>query len=324
MVVFRTWLFVLLVLLVAPDFTDAAERGLFVEAEGPRPWYTMLRPARRDPAAQLAYARELRDRGSRWWARRHYRALIASWPSSPEASIAQLELAKMLEEAGAHEEAFAAYQHLMERYPGRFPFDEVYDRQLQIAEQMLTQRHFRFLFGGFTTPERAIPLLQKVAANAPSRETAGRAQLLLGNAYREMSEIESAIAAYSEIERRFAETPIGVEAAFRRAECLAEKSRRAPSDRQRLDDAWFAFHRFVRLFPESPFAAQAIEQRDSLQQARACAAWKEARFYEHRGLMGAAINAYERFLRDFSQSEKASDARARLEILRQQRENQRP
>jgi outer membrane protein assembly factor BamD (BamD/ComL family) len=312
-----------LLVIAVPFFAAAAEQEVFVEAEGPRPWYTLLRPARPDPASQLAYARELRDRGATRRARRHYRALVASWPSSPEAPIAQFELARMLDEAGAAEEAFEAYQILMERYAGRFPFQEVFRRQLQIADELMKRRRFRFLFGGFTSPDRAIPLLEKAASNAPTHEDAGRARLLLGKAHRQMGEIAAAAEAFALVAQQFPDLPLGVEAEFLHAECLAEKCRRARGDLHVLDEAWMAFDRFVRNHPDSPFTATAREHRERLQRLRAEAAWEKAYFYDRQGSKEAAISAYERLLDEFPDADRAPAARARLEILRGQKEKQR-
>ncbi len=291
----------------------SARDTVYVESEGPRPWYTMLRPARRTPAEQLEYARGLRDRGSLRRAHRHYRALVASWPSSPEAPVAQLEHARLLDARGRSEEAFEAYQQLMEKFPGSFPFDEAYQRQTAIAQELLERKRW----GVFSTPERAIPLLEKAVANAPTRADAARARLTLGRAHRQNDDPAKAAAVFAEIERLYPDDPAAEEAAFQRAECLDEIFRAAPRNSRLIEEAWIAYDRFVRRYPDSPRAELARERRDQRRRSLAQRAWEEARFYDRRGgRPSAAIGPYERFLERYADTEWADAARARLEQLR--------
>jgi len=304
--------------------SGGARRAL-VEAEGPRPWYTMLRPAGATPAEQLAHARALRDSGSVRRANRHYRALAASWPSSPEAPVALLERARLLDARGRAEDAFEAYQELTTQYPGLFPFGEVFGRQLAIAEGALERRRLRFLFGGFATPERAIPMLEHLARAAPSGADAARARLLLGRAHEMNDDPTSAAIAYGEIEQRHPSDPLAPEASFRRAQCLSKLSRQAPGDRRLLEDAIFAFDRFLRLYPDSDRAAAALEHRNALRARLAEMAWNEAEFYDRRSARpSSAIGPYQRFLEQFGDTEWAPRARARLEALQQQSSQEKP
>ncbi len=285
----------------------------------------MLAPAGASPAEQLAHARALRDKGSLRRANRHYRALVASWPSAPEAPVALLERAQLLDACNQTEDAFDAYRELTERYPGLFPFDEVFRRQLAIAETALFQRRLRFLFGGFTNPELVIPMLERLTKSAPSGADAARARLLLGKAHELNDAPASAAAAYAEIEQRHPDDPLAPEAAFRRAQCLLELSRRAPGDRRLLEDAVFAFERFLRLYPNADHAAAAREHRNALRARLAEMVWKEAVFYDRRSSRpSSAIGPYERFLEQFGDTAWAPQARARLEILKAQTSQETP
>lgn len=285
----------------------------------------MLRPARKTPAEQLAYARELRDRGSVRRANRHYRALVASWPSAPEAPIALLERARLLDARGRGEDAFEAYRELLANYPGQFPFEEVLARQIAIASGELERRRMKFLFGGFTSPERAIPMLEHLVKAVNVGPEAARVRLLLGRAHEMNDEPEKAAKAYAEIEQRFADDPLAAEAGWRHVQCLREMSRRAPADRHLLESAWTAAERFVRRFPGSPRAAEATALRDALRQRLADELWREATYYDRRSARPtAAIPSYQRYAELFGDTERGALARERLQVLKQLAEKEKP
>ena len=290
--------------------------GVYVDREHPRPWWSLLRPARRNPADQLAYARELRDGGHTFRAARHYRALVASWPSSEQAAAAQYELATLYDARHQYTKAFEAYQALNDRYPGRQPYETILARQFALAKTVMDRRKIRFLFGGFRAPEDAIPMFETLVRQAPRWPPAAEAQFLIGCVYESNGDHVEAALAFSEVQYRFPDSPWAPEAAFRRARCLYRLSRSTPHDVELADDAWHALRQFIRDQPDSPFLAEAREAADDLYQRRAREAFDVARYYDRHGRGPAAARiAYQRVAGQFPGTDWARRAEARLKEL---------
>ncbi len=295
---------------------------VYQESARRRSWYTLLRPARETPAAQLDYARTLRDTGSPRKAGRHYRALVASWPTAPEAAVAQREYADLRYARRDWEGAFEAYEDLQERFSGQFPYETVLERQFEIAGRRMEERKLRFLFGGFHAPEQAVPMFESIIKSAPSWPKAAEAQFRVGEAHELNEEYAEAALAYTEAQYRFAGSPWTEEAAFRRARCLYRLAGESPNDLQLAEDAWYAMTQFVRMFPASAHVAEGEQMAAALLDGRARKVLDKARYYDRHGRSPEAARlAYESYLTQFPRAEGAEFARRRLTELKAQKES---
>ncbi len=290
----------------------------YQEAGRRKPWFSLMRPARDTPAAQLAYARALRDSGHWIRASRHYRALVASWPAAPEAPVAQYEAARLLDHRGRYDAAFAQYQVLLDRYPGDTAFDEVVGRQFAIAKAAMNTRRYRLLLGGFRTPGHAIPYLGHVVTNAPQLEAAAEAQYLIGRIQADAGNLEQAEQAFETVQFRFPGSPFAADAAFGRAETLYRLSRKSPEDDPLAAEAWAALDRYVQQHPETAGHGRARAWRDEIHARRAHRAFDRAAFYERTARKpAAALEAYRLFVRRFPRSEWTPGAERRIQELQQ-------
>ncbi|MDZ4200087.1 MAG: outer membrane protein assembly factor BamD [Kiritimatiellia bacterium] len=295
---------------------DASSTESYRETEGRRPWYSGRRPAMATPAAQLEHARNLRHKGSRRTAVRQYRALVASWPASPEAALAQWEVAQTLDERGKADAAFEAYGEALDRYAGAIPTDPIVARQFDIARQTFQHRSARWMFGGFSSPERAIPLLESLLTRSPQAAFAAEAQMLLARAHEKNDEPETAAAAYGQVVFRYPQSEWAEEAAYRRSLTLYRLSERSPNDTRRAEDALHALDHFLRGHPDSPRGLEAKAYRDQIQNRRIRQAFDKARHYDSpRRSPAAALAAYRLFLERFPDTPQAEFARERVRIL---------
>jgi outer membrane protein assembly factor BamD (BamD/ComL family) len=285
------------------------------EVEGPRPWYTFLKPARETPGEQLVYARSLRDRNS-WRTDRHYRALVASWPNSPEARDALVERARALDARGKREKACEVYGEALDRFPASVPYDEFVERQYALAQEVLQSRAATWLFGGFPTPERAVPLLEGVLARAPQAAFAPKAQFQIAEAHEKNGDLEMALPSYGLVLSLYPETEWGRKAAFNRAMVLCELSRKAPNDRKMSEDAWHALTYVMQRFPDDPDMDRARELLKTTQERRIRQAYQVALYYD-RTLKrpSSALVAYRLFLERFPEAPQAGVVRLRIAEL---------
>lgn len=293
-----------------------AERP-YEESEKKHSWLSLTKPARKTAAEQLNHANELRSRESYRKAGKAYRALVLTWPGSPEAPAAQYGYAQMLDLRGKLLDAFDEYENLMSRFVGGYPYDDVLRRQFEIAKQVMNRRRGKFLgFGGFQAPERAVPLFEKVVKNGPRAEFAPEAQYLAGKAYELSYQLELAVVAYMTALHRYPFSPFAQKAAFGRAECLYRIAEENPNDEEALEQAWAGVVVFLNTYPSAEEAAVAQAFRETLLRRRAKAAYDKAEFYDRVSRRpAAALQAYREFAKSFPSSEWTSLAQVRIDEL---------
>ena len=275
-----------------------------------------LRPAKDTPAAQLAHARGLRDRGSLRRAKSHYHALVATWPASAEAATAQYEWARILESQEDHPAAFEQYQVLIDRFPGRFSFTEVLQRQTALAQRMAAHRAMPFLFGGFASADRAVPMYTQILTNAPAWEGAAEIRHRIGEIHESGGDLYDAAAAYADVAYRHPDSPWAEKAGARRVECLVRVSEKAPNNTRALDEAWAAAVDYLARHPTAERAPLVKLRRDALFHRRAEAAYEAAHYYDRQKRSPDVVRtAYERFLTQFPNSPWTSAAQRRIAEL---------
>ncbi|HMP74857.1 MAG TPA: outer membrane protein assembly factor BamD [Kiritimatiellia bacterium] len=302
--------------LIAPSAVCARSKP-YEESEKEHSWFSFSRPSRKNPADQLVWARELHADGRLRKAARAYRALAVTWPGSEQAPLAQQGLARTLDARGKVEDAFDAYHELATRYTGGYDYDEVIQRQFEIAKSVMDRRRGSLLiFGGFKAPERAVPLFEKVIQNAPRAPFAPEAQYLIGRAYELSEQLELAVVAYMTAQHRYPASPWAATASFGRARALYRLSEESPNDEEALEQAWAAVSVFLNAFAQSPDAELARAYRETLLRRRAKASYDKAIFYDRLAKRpAAAYQSYSVFVRQFPNSEWTALARARMEQL---------
>ncbi|MBN1268868.1 MAG: tetratricopeptide repeat protein [Kiritimatiellae bacterium] len=225
--------------------------------------------AGRTAADTLQAANQLKQAGKLRAADRKYRLILEKWPGAPEAAAAQYEHAKWLDARGEYLDAFRAYNVLFERYAGRFPREDVLERQLRIAQRMLGARRNRWFFGGVRAPELALPYFRWLLRNGPDWEKAPDVRYGIGRAHELRKDYHTAIAEYDEVLAQYPGTPAAEKATFGNARCLFMLSRAAPKDDALSDRAWNALHSALETYPRAPEARAAVEQRKILAAQRA-------------------------------------------------------
>jgi len=206
----RRGLLALLLLGLGPALSASAATAAkpYVEKAPARGFHLFGRPKQKGPEAQWEYVLKLERAGKLRATANQALALRLFWPHSAQAPEAQLLLARTLERRGHLLAAFDAYQHLLEHYSGRFEFNEVLDRQRQIAKTVMDKKKGKFLFlPGFAAPERAIPLYEKIVASAPEGRDTAELYYLIGVANERIYEYDKAIEAYFTALNRFPGKP---------------------------------------------------------------------------------------------------------------------
>jgi tetratricopeptide (TPR) repeat protein len=313
-------------LLLGALLATAPEAGAiakpYVETAPKRGFHLFNRPKEKAPDAQWAHVQALDRAGRTRAAANQALALRLFWPHSPEAPEAQLLYARLMERRGHLQAAFDAYQHLMEHYTGRFEFNEVVDRQMQIAKTLMEQKKGKFLFlPGFSAPERAIPLFEKIVASAPEGSHTAEAYYLMGDANERTYEYDKAIDAYFTALNRFPGSEFAEKSSYAQAQCHIKLADDSPNDNRALDTARAACLLFLQQHPDSAHRAAIEADLARLRDRQVQNAYALALYYDRiLRKPEAALIEYRSFVALFPNAEQAADARLRIEQLAPTRE----
>jgi outer membrane protein assembly factor BamD (BamD/ComL family) len=295
--------------------------GPYRETTGKRGWHhPFLHAEQKTPERELAYADQLMQVGRTKKAMKQYLALTIFWPESAEAGKAQLQYAKYWDGKQKWNRAFDEYQRLFDKYIGTFAYDEVLQRQFDIATYLMNTKKGRWMFfPGFTAPERAIPLFEKILGNGPQWEKAPEVQYLMGRAYELSMQYEEAIQAYMTTHQRYPQSAFADKAAFGAADCFYRLAQESPNNEQTLEGAWAAMTLFLNAYPNSDRVTLATEYRKTLYRQRAKLAFEKANYYDLIAKKPrAALLAYQSLVKEFPQSNWTELAQIRIDALSKQ------
>jgi outer membrane protein assembly factor BamD len=291
----------------------------YVETTPKRGFHLFVRPKQKAPEAQWKFVQDLDRFGKTSAASKQALALRIWWPHSPEAPQAQMLYAHLQERRGKLQEAFDAYQFLMEHYVGHFEFNEVIDRQMRIAKTLMDTKKGKFLFmPGFAAPERAVPLFEKIVASAPEGRYAPEAYYLTGVANEKTFEYDKAIEAYFTALNRFPTGEYAEKSAFAQARCHIQVSDDSPNDSRALDTARAACALFLQRYPDSGHRASIEADRARLLDRQIENAYALAHYYDAiLRRPSAALIEYKTFVALYPDAAQTPAARLRIEQLSQ-------
>jgi outer membrane protein assembly factor BamD len=286
---------------------------------------------RQRAADQLEVAREAFEAGRYGLAIKAARRTVQTWPMSDHAPEAQYLLARAYDARGHSERAFKEYQTLVERYPKFDKYQEVVERQFEIANLYLDGKWFRLwgyipLFGSM---ERTVQMYEKVIKNGPYSPVAPQAQINIGSArenqssfFNKVDPFREALQAYLKAaDRYFDNQAVASEAVFRAANAYLQQARKADYDQTMAAQAIAAFGDFITLYPNDPRVPEAREKISQLRIEQARGSYATARFYEKRKSWSGALIYYNEVLLNDPTSPYAEPARQKIqEIL--ERHNQ--
>ncbi len=291
----------------------------YVEKQPGRGFHLFVRPRKKTPEAQWEYAQQL-DRDGKWKAAvRQSLALRIWWPYSPEAPRGQMLYARLMDRRNKFQAAFDAYQYLLEHYTGSFEFNEIIDRQMQIAKTLMDIKKGKFLFlPGFDAPERAIPLFEKIAGTAPEGRHTAEAYYLIGVANDRIYEYDKAIEAFFTTLNRFPDSEYADKSAYAQAQCHIKLSNDAPHDNRALATARAACLLFLQRYPDSPHLAGIEADLALLRDRQIQNAYQLALYYDRiLRKPASALIQYQTFVALFPDAAQTADARLRIEELKQ-------
>lgn len=268
---------------------------------------------------QLQVAKEAFEAGEVSRATKAAKRVVARWPLSDYAPEAQYILGRCYEEKGFYEKAFKTYQGLIEKHPKSSQYEEVLERQFQIAGRYLDGRWFR-LWNYIPTPpsmDRTSKMYSQIVGNGPYSPVGPKAQMNIGAAREKQEEYRLAVQAYIRAADRYHDLPgVAEDAVFKAAKAWHQQASKAEYDQGTAGEAIDTYNDFALLFPQDARVSEAREAVKELRDEQASGAFLVARYYEEKRRWLAAEIYYNEVLLRNPDSQFAEAARQRLAELK--------
>ncbi len=270
------------------------------------------RPVERTPAAQWQRVQRLESGKHLKQAIKAANALVRTWHHTPEAAQAQLAVARLNEARDNPVAAFDEYQYLIDHFAGMFPFQQVLERQYQIANHLLTPPK-TFLGLVLNSMEDVRLRFEQIVRNAPNGERAPDAMFKAASCHELDDDPVAAADVYATLQTRY---PTATSAVAAAAEEI--RIRRALANAHPMDEA--LTRRAIAAIDNALLAHGRQLNRDELASWRAALceaamhrAYARAAFYDGtRKRPRAALTAYREFIRVYPDSPHAEVVNARI------------
>ncbi len=299
-----------------PGF-DKVDEILKPERKEPK-WFAFINgPNRAEAKSQFEYCQSLEREGNFKKAAKHYDALVREWPTSPEASKAQQRYAELLlNELDDAEEAFRAYRYLLDFYSSRCKYDEMVDRLYHVANTLRIEGK-EVMFIRFANTVEVRRAYEACVLHAPGAKWVPEAMLIIAQLREDEGKFAEGIRVFENLRNLYPDSSEAKIAIYREAVLRMKLLREHEYNRSRCRDVID----YLKLALRTCRPEDAVEIQAFLNEANGMIereAYVGAKFYDSpTRTKRSAINAYEKFLREYPNSEHAEEISARLEQLKQ-------
>jgi outer membrane protein assembly factor BamD len=267
---------------------------------------------------QLEIAQQAFDANDYSLAMKAARRTVRVWPLSDYAPQAQYLVGRCYEADGKDQIAFKHYQQLLEKYPKIDKYDEVLQRQFEIANRFLAGQWTR-LWGYIPIPSstaKTAEMYEKVVKNGPYSEVGPKAQMNLGAAREKQKDYPEAVKAYERAADRYADREaVASDAMYKAGMAYLKEAKTAEYDQTVASKAIATFSDFATLHPDDKRISDAQQRIESLRTEQSRGAFATATFYEKRKKWKSAVIYYNVANNMDRSSSYAEIARRRIEEL---------
>jgi len=321
----RPWLWITLFVLAFPFRSPAPwvyrpGEGITYEAYGEPKW------RRTTAKEQLAVSRNAFDKKDYSVALKAAKHVLKEWPLSDYAHQAQYLVTRCYEAKGEDEKAFNEYQTLMEKYGKMANFQEILQRQYEIANRYLGGKWFKlWTVFPYKSMEKTAGLYTKVVKNGPYSDIAPQAQLNIGAACERetalglfnMPDYPSAVKAYELAADRYHDRPeIASEALYRAGQVYRKEAQTAEYDQSTAGKAIATFTDFKTLYQNDPRVPETDKIIADLKTEQARGNFEIAKFYEKYHKWKGALVYYNEVTLQDPNSSYATEAAKRIAALK--------
>jgi outer membrane protein assembly factor BamD (BamD/ComL family) len=296
---------------------QALDSAYVLEEQGRGTWREMFDKKMDSSAKQWGYAHATQKKGWLKKADRRMLYLVRRWPNSTEAPWAARARGDMLFTRGKLEDAFDAYQYLIDNYSSRMDeYDSVLEVQFDIACRIMDRRRMKWMLGGYRAPEYAVEYFETIIRNGPQWSGAAEAQYMIGQCHEEGGEHELAIAAYGLVGYRYPDSRFAEDAAWQQILCLGRMHDEYPNSPEMLDRLLTATTVFLSTFPASEHKSQIVQKRNELYEVKAGSLFNQAAFYAEVPKKPQAAILYDKALiEEYPKSSLVPESQVRIREL---------
>ena len=294
-----------------------SEEKLVKPAKKEPKWFAFINgPKMATAADQLVWAKFCEDSGKYSMARRAYDALVREWPTAEEAPIAQKAVADiLLERELDYEEAFNEYRYLLDFYSLDCDCAAIAELMYKVAGLMREEGR-TIIFFRFANTVDVRRAYEAVVLRAPGAGFVPQAMLTIASLRQDEQKYEDAVKVYENLRNLYPERPEALTALHLEAQVRMKLLELHGYNRTRvLDTAAFLRQALRGDLPDAMREdfERWLSETSFLEEDEA---YKAARFYDSRTrTKRSAINAYERFLREYPTSSHVDEVRDRLKEL---------
>ncbi len=306
-------LIVLLAVVVSPPGLFAAEGE--VEWAGGK-WVNSASPAQGSSAGELAIIRQHQEAGNRRDTVRAVKKFIEKYPTDSLRQEAMLLAGEAQREGDRYWQAFEWYERLANEYPNGKYFQRALERQFKIAEEFLSGKKRVVLgFLRFTAYGDGQEILFGIAAHSPGSGLAERALMRVADFNFDRRNFVQAVETYDEYLDMFPKAHRSLRAMLRGAEATLADYQGPAYDGTPLIEARQRFLIFAEQFPAAAGDIGVEKILSEINDMRAQKAFDDAAFYERIDRPGPAKICYKNVIRDYSQTQWATQARQRISSI---------
>jgi outer membrane protein assembly factor BamD len=268
---------------------------------------------------QLEVAQKAFDEKNYSVALKAARRTVRTWALSDYAPRAQYLVARCYQQKGQDERAFKEYQKILEKYPKIENYDEILERQNEIATRYLEGQWFKIwgYIPFFPSMDKTSEMYEKIIKNGPYSQIAPQAQMNIGAAREKQSEFSRAVKAYERAADVYHDQKsVAADAMFKAGLAYQKQAKTAEYDQSVAGKAISTFSDFIALYPDDPRIGDAQKIIAELKTEQARGSLEIAKFYEKKKHWDGALVYYNEVLNKDPESKFAQQAKERIEILK--------
>lgn len=252
-----------------------------------------------------------------------YRALVRTWPLSPNAAEGQYRYGVMLYKIYDFQVAFKEFQKCLEKYPDTEHFEDVLKYQYDIACLFLAgERQKVWKIPTLPSMDKTVEMFEKVIKNGPYSPMASKAQLKIGFAREKQHRWDDAVKAYQEVIRRYPKSDLADDAQFQIGYTYLCAAREADYDQTATNRSITAFEDYITRYPKSEKIEQARENIARLKAEQASGYMNVAEFYSQKKQYEAALIYYNKVIQSYPGTDLAKRASVQVEKLKPRQPDQ--
>jgi len=277
---------------------------------------------------QLDVAKEAFDQKDYSLTLRAARRVVSVWPLSDYAPDAEYLIGRYWEVKGVGERAFIEYQKLLTKYPKSTNYDEIMQREFDIATTYYNGKFFRAFFHTiplYRSMDKTAGMFGQIVTNGPYSSIAPQAQMMVGQTREKQKNYTEAADAYELAADRYHDRGnVAADATYKAGLAYNKQAKTAEYDQGTAGQAISTFTDFITLYPDDARVPDAQKMIAVLKTEQSHGNFKIAQFYEKSKRWKAALIYYNEVLVQDPNSPYANQAREHIAALKKRLQDEKP